>query len=264
MAHDDGPPPGPDAGGWSDPDREAWRRRHGRPGDGRGHDRPASGPLPHHIEVPDNLAELDHLVPAVRHELRWERRRRRLRHLVPRRFRPAWVLPATVLLLTCLVAGLMVALGPQGTRLPGSTPLARPGTPPGRVGGLLPDITVTGSARAFPLRTRRPTALALLPPNCRCEVLLQRLFIRVGQYRLPLDVAMPAGATSPTRRMVGRIGNGGVLGFTDPGGRIRDTFHASGVTLVLVDVRGVVTQVSRDLDADSLTSLDLARVRTTS
>lgn len=157
-----------------------------------------------------------------------------------------------------LVASLVMSLSPP--RGSDGAPLGKPTATPGRVGGLLPDITVAGRSHAIPLRTRRPVALALVPGDCHCAKLLDQLFHRVEQYQLPLDVALPSDVSSRTEQTVQDLGNGGTVTYTDPHGRLRDTYHASGVTVILVNSHGVVTQVRRDLDTGSLRTLDAARL----
>ncbi len=139
--------------------------------------------------IPDDLRELDDEVRAYRREQRRERLRRFL--LVHRWHRAGLSAPlfVLVLLLVGFVGSMMALIGPTASPPSSRGPLARGDqTPAGQQGGLLPavDVKVRGDVR--PARDLRPAVLAIVPPGCACETLLNEVFDQAQAYRLTMYV----------------------------------------------------------------------------
>jgi hypothetical protein len=133
------------------------------------------------LVVPDDARDLDREVLAYHRELRAARRSARMQRLLPgsRHYTPraAAIVAVTIALVLSVLAGLVAVLGPGlGRPDPPDTarPLASPTVAPGRVGGLLPALTLVSppeqaEATTEAIRSFRPGAIVLVPPQCRCE-----------------------------------------------------------------------------------------------
>ena len=157
--------------------------------------------------VPDDPRSLDGDRDTYLRELRAKRDADRrgsgvLRSLVSRStsgMRPGIGLTGPLLLVLLVVVGLVgSSLSVFGTSSPddrAQTPLATPGPdqPAGSVGGLLPDVMLTGQESVFPLRKARPAVLIMVPTSCPdCGDILRSLRLQSAGYSLPMLLVGPA------------------------------------------------------------------------
>ncbi|KWW98034.1 hypothetical protein C3Y87_17780 [Carbonactinospora thermoautotrophica] len=198
--------------------------------------------------IPDDLRELDDEVRAYRREQRRERLRRFL--LVHRWHRAGLSAPlfVLVLLLVGFVGSMMALIGPTASPPSSRGPLARGDqTPAGQQGGLLPavDVKVRGDVR--PARDLRPAVLAIVPPGCACETLLNEVFDQAQAYRLTMYVVGRSSQEPELTQLVHRVGNGTAGVVIDTEGVLTASTAARGITLVLVHSDGVIGSVLRDI-----------------
>ena len=212
-----------------------------------------------HVVVPDDLRELDAEVQAYRRELdaaRRHERRQRLRH----RFTPRWArggLPSpifTAVLLVIATTGLLLSVfAPVTQERQRTTPissLAHPKVPPGKVGGLLPDVQLQVTD-ANPINTRaiRPAVFILVPSGCQCVTQIRDI---VGQANevppAPYVVIVSTGTDTTSAKLAAAVddGRGDPTGVRDAKGVLAATYHASSTapTLLLVEGDGVLASGS--------------------
>lgn len=250
------------------PDPEG-RKNGGRPA--------ASGPgRPVPFTVPDDARELDGERDAWLREQRraglargWARAWRRI--LLSRRWEPHGLsgpLVGAVLLVVAAVGSLAVVFGPSPTARPASAPLATQDSgetqdsgdasadepPTGqaapRPGRLLPSVALRTSSGAVDVRTARPGVLALVPPDCACTAALEEVFRQSAEFRLRLWLVGGFESLADVRRLAAEVGNGTAVVAEDPLGRLRATYAARGLTLLLVHSDGVVDASIREATAD--------------
>jgi hypothetical protein len=208
-----------------------------------------------HVVVPDDIRELDAEVQAYRRELdaaRRHERRQRWRHRVT----PRWArggLPSpifTAVLLVIATTGLLLSVfAPVTQERQHSTPissLAHPKVPPGKVGGLLPDVQLLVDD-ANPINTRavRPAVFILVPAGCQCVTQIRSV---VGQANevppAPYVVIVSAGNDTTSAKLASAVddGRGDPTGVRDQNGVLARTYHASTTapTLLLVEGNGVL------------------------
>lgn len=190
-------------------------------------------------------AELGIVVPAPEPLRGFRGWRARLRHRTARHgLAPAssgWPPPAglarsllvgPVLAIVLLSVAALVALLPASARNTTgrqSAPvpaLAAPSQPEGSVGGLLPDLTLGGSAGPVPVRSLRPAVLLLVPERCDCPALVHEVMDQVEEFPGVSAAIVGSGSADLTRLAVARDGGNGRLPvLTDPAGTLFRTYH---------------------------------------
>lgn len=213
------------------------------------------------LAVPDDIADLTGDIEAWRAErsrARSDGRRAALSRWIPRRLQAygatAPLLIVSMLLLGGLSAGL-VLFGPRGHAVPAPTaaPLATTTVPVGRRGGLLPDVTVTGST-GVPVRVRdlqRPATIVLLPPGCAgCAPAVRHALAVSEPYGLPRYVV---GGTPAEVRDYESASPRPVQGLVDADAVLRRGLAdvEPGPALVLVASDGTISGTRTDLKPDS-------------
>ncbi|MGI8695242.1 MAG: hypothetical protein ACR2JQ_01085 [Mycobacteriales bacterium] len=96
----------------------------------------------------------------------------------------------------------------------GNAPLATPSASAGRVGGLLPDLSVRSAGGADePLRSLRPAAIVLVPASCACQEALTSVVAagnRAGVRTYAVGTALPPaidGGPATTARLAEPLGH---------------------------------------------------------
>ena len=198
-----------------------------------------SGLPPVDVEIPDDARELDRDVIAYRRELRARRRRARLhRALGPLRGHGA-ILP---LIASCvalsMLAGAMLSVF---TISPASAPVHPPDS--GSSGAapvssastvLLPSGTVLINGKRTPLRKLASAAVALVPPNCRCDTALQRLTTQASHARVGLYFVGTTSVMADVNRLAHADGRGTAVAVEDADNLLNSTYQPDGLTVVLV------------------------------
>lgn len=214
---------------------------------------PSAGDLPDLPVVPDDASSLERDVEALRRERRALARSRRVRRLLRGRSGAGLGGPvvAAALLVVALVATLPVLLRPALDADPRARPLAAPSVPPGRVGGLLPDVTLETPVGDLAARdVARPGVLELVPTRCGCDAAVREAVDQAREYtrniRLVTDGRV-AGAAQEADRLRVDVSRGLARSAQDPLGALATAFRARGVTLVLLRADGVVLDVLPDV-----------------
>jgi hypothetical protein len=237
----------------------------------QGHD--DYGLPPVDIEIPDDARELFRDVQAYHRELRALRRHERsIRWRAP--FRRSGV--AVPLLAGCLIAALVAVMisamftqnpnfiGASGGRP--SNPSARPGgtgqsarasssSPktsqssaqggPASLAGRLPGKTINVAGKQVPLSTLMSAALVIVPTNCDCKVAVEQLLDQAQTAGVIVYLVGPRGSkvadldrlVTPSRAQSTRVA-------TDYQNVLTSAFRTAGLTVLLVDYRGLVTVAS--------------------
>jgi hypothetical protein len=195
------------------------------------------------LRIPDDASALAAEATAIRLELARERRLHRWQWLLPvappRSAAPLWGLLALALAsIVCLVAAIL----PGGAPLRRPAPLATSAVPPGRHGGLLPDMQLwDGHGTPFPARDLRPGVVLLVGDDCDCEAVVAEYTAATAQARVRLLVV--GDTRSPLLPDAGVRGR--VVSATDPAHRLRYSLAPSdstGPRAVLVRADGVIVR----------------------
>jgi hypothetical protein len=175
--------------------------------------------------------------------------------------------------LIAVISGtLLTVLGPQSVPRPSATPAApRPSARAGQLGGPLPDAQITVDGQPAALSDQRPAVIILVPPNCRCDVVVSSLARqasarRIGAYLVagpaPAERGLqpgpgndtatprpPAGLT-PSARATAEAGELRALAkksaarvIADGAGTLVSTYRPNGLTAVFVHTDGAVRAV---------------------
>ncbi len=225
--------------------------------------------LPHvDVVVPDDARELDRDLIAYRREERQRRRRQRLRRLVRplTRYGVAAPIIALALLIAVVSGALLTTLGPRPIPSPTTSTqpsgALSPSSSPGVAGGPLPGGTVTYGGAVHQIDEELQGIVALIPQNCGCDETIKALAARALQYDLKWFLV---GAGSPDKAQLDRLTTAagpGAISAVDQQGVLSSTYHASGLTVLLVHTDHVVRQIMRDLKADGLpAAVDLDKLR---
>lgn len=201
-----------------------------------------------HPVVPDDLSSLAADIAAYHREVRAERRRQRLRHLLGHRRTLPLVIMALALVVAAIVGSLLTFMtrGAVDHPLPAAALAIDPSAAPGQVGGLLPTANLapagtTGVSVVSPQASAlRPAVLALVEPDCNCTQTLDRLGGAAWGVDLPLDlvVSAPNDSFAPAYEQDGH--GGPVNVFFDRVGSLASAIGAHGVTVVVVAPNGVI------------------------
>lgn len=230
---------------------------HGRPGaDGS----PADWDDWEHLVIPDDIHELEADIRAYRREQRAAARRAVI-HRVLFRTRFGVTLPVVLgaLVLAAIYSVVMLVVASPRAEAPRGIALARPTVAAGRVGGLLPAVTlldVDGTARS--VRTLRPAVLLLAPAHCRCAGMAKASASAAEHSRLSLTIV----GTNLPRRPAGVSSSLAAL-RSEPTGKLLAAYGAAhGPVTVLVRADGVVTQVLPRLPASGTLDDDVRALLT--
>lgn len=203
------------------------------------------------ISVPDDLSALDEDVSAYRKEIRDRRRRERLdRWTLSRFWRPYGITgPVVIAALVVIgsVGGLLLALLPNArTSESPIDPIASASKNVGKVGGLLPDDVVQVDGVTESVRALRPAVIALVPATCHCVSTVDHIASLAGEFGKPTYVV----SAQPSDPQMAALIHGQTSKRTavyDVGGKLRLTYHATGVTVIVVRDSGIVQTVLRDV-----------------
>ncbi|MHB2022485.1 MAG: hypothetical protein ACYCO3_04020 [Mycobacteriales bacterium] len=194
--------------------------------------------------VPDDLSELQAEVSSYRKELRRAKRQRRLARFgldLPLRRHLVAPMLALILLVAAVAGSLLVTLDPRAAQNPAQrAPLAKTATPPGQVGGLLPDVRALGATGAVDLRGMRPALIALIPPLCRCTAVLDHLAGQADEAGLGVVIVAPPNGTAQLNGLLAAMHVGAPVGVVDATGALWRAYHPAGVTAILLAPDGRV------------------------
>ena len=214
-------------------------------------DRDDFGLPPVDIEIPDDARELDRDVQAYRRELRALRRQGRLGRLHGPLTRDGLVLPLLAgCLAMVLISGVLLTLFSAGqSGAPQLSSSARPTqnasiSPPA---SQLPDATVTTAGGPVRLRSLFSTVLALVPPGCRCRAALRQLGQQATAAGVSLYLVGTGGDMAQVRRLAASAPQPGSQVADDAGNVLARTYHARGLTAVLVRADDSVEATVRDI-----------------
>jgi len=170
--------------------------------------------------------------------------------------RPGIGLTGPLLLVLLVVVGLIgSSLSVFGGNAPGDRqqpPLATPppDSPAGTVGGLLPDVMLTGQESVYPLRNARPAVLVMVPASCPdCGDILRSIRIQAAGYSLPMLLVGPPSQLQQLRGLDEEELGGSVAVATDDSDVLQGTYLPNGVTAILVRDDGIVAMVQRTITA---------------
>ena len=179
----------------------------------------------------------------------------------PRRSRPArsgqrLVITAAVLLVSLVVvavSGLLASLAlVPATQGPTPAPLAADVESVGKVGGLLPVVSLSeanplaDTSTPVAAQSLRPAVIALVPDDCAdCAALLRAVAGQASQYQIPLTLIGPTSQGEQLTTLAAELGTFRLDVLTDSSGDFRDTFGNAQPTLVLVREDGVIVDVVR-------------------
>jgi hypothetical protein len=138
--------------------------------------------------------------------------------------------------------------------------LATPAVPAGRVGGLVPQLSLAGPHGDVALRTLRPAALVVVPPECGCELSLERAFRQAAEYGVDLVLLGSPEQGDALPVLAAGTGNGTVLALTGDLDALSG-YAPKGLTMLLVRADGVVTSVVREVGPELHAELELAALR---
>jgi hypothetical protein len=145
---------------------------------------------------------------------------------------------------------LLTTLGPRPVPSTSAGPLTSPVAPsasPGVPGGPLPVGTVTYSGAVHQIDQELQGIIALVPQNCGCDETIRALAARALPYDLKWFLV---GAGSPDKGQLDRLATAagaGTITAVDQEGVLSRTFHASGLTVLLVHTDHIVRQIMPDL-----------------
>jgi hypothetical protein len=243
------------------------------------------------IEIPDDARELDRDVQAYHRELRALRRHQRSRRWRAPLQRSSVLMPLVAgCLLVAMLSGMVLTMFSANSYISGLTnqsqgagsadhgartnrgsaaphvsasgrtsrgPFARGSTPSGsglRAGAPLPDRTIKVAGKLVALRTLTSSALAIIPATCQCAVALRQLLAQAKQARVPVYLVSSRANIAAIATLARSAQPGASLLATDPGNVLAAAYHPVGLTVLLVDRRGVVTVASGLLPGLRLTS----------
>lgn len=210
---------------------------HGRP-DAEGSADWAAG---RDVVVPDDIRELEGDIRAYHRERRAASRRVLCRRVLFRtRFGVTLPVVLGALVLAAIYSIVMLVVTSPKAQPPRSMALARPSVPAGRLGGLLPDLSVRDRAgHAGRLRSLRPAVLLLTPTRCDCATAARSAASAAEHNQLKLTMV---GITVPNRP----AGVSASLADlrSEPSGDLLKAYHVGSTpTVVLVKADGVVKRV---------------------
>jgi hypothetical protein len=221
------------------------------------------------IEIPDDARELFRDVQAYHRELRAIRRQQRsLRWRAPfRRTGVAIPLLAGSLIVALLAvmvsamltvnpylsgskpgqqsngAGSNASAEPPASTAPASTAPASPNPGGGSVAARLPGKTINVAGKPLTLSKLTSTALAIVPANCGCVPAVRSLLAQAASAGITIYLVGPRGSSSALERLASTAGGPKASKVaTDDANVLTTAYQASGLTVLLVDSHGGVTE----------------------
>ena len=166
------------------------------------------------------------------------------------------VITAAVLLISLVVvtvSGLLASLAlVPAAQGPTPAPLADDIDSVGKVGGLLPVVSLTeanplaDTSTPVAAQSLRPAVIALVPDECAdCAALLRAVAGQASQYQIRLTLVGPTNQSEQLAGLASDLGAFRLDVLTDSSGGFRDTFGNASPTLVLVREDGVIVDVVR-------------------
>ena len=227
-------------------------------------DRDDFGLPPVDIEIPDDARELDRDVQAYQRELRALRRRERVSRLRGPLARDGMVLPllAGCLILALVTSTLLIMFAADQTGMPelpghAATKSAAPQQPTtsqpaaGMIGGPLPSGQLAIGGKAVPLQaitTAKAALLTLVPPDCKCVLLLRQIGTRAAQAHVAVYLVGTTAVIKQVSQLATRAGQSPARVAEDTRDVLGRTYGLSGLTAILVLPDGMVTSVVHALD----------------
>jgi hypothetical protein len=213
------------------------------------------------IVVPDDARELERDVVAYHREVRQRRRKERWRRMgIPLFLRYGIAAPfiASAVLIALISGVLMTVIAPRQTSrsLPSTAPVAPKGAA-GQIGGPLPNVSlsINGTHALIPEKIHTGI-IAIVPAHCGCDQLIKQLAGEATGEQVPVYLVSDQQSAKDVHDLYWKAAKGTASTVSDPSDVLATTYHASGLTAILVHRDGVVGKVLRDLK--SHTDLDLA------
>ncbi len=201
------------------------------------------------VVVPDDISSLTADIRALRRERRHARLRTRLRRALARPGLPSLSAIAAVVAGVAIAATLISVVGSAtSSKSPAAAPLAHPNAPVGQPRGLLPGVALQAAdGTSVDSRALRPSVLALIPLQCQCVPLLNRLADDAASQSLPLVVVAPTLHDAEAGALPGRLDQGTTRVLYDRSDALATGVAASGLTVVLLDRDGTIFSIIRAL-----------------
>ena len=215
---------------------------------------------PVNVVIPDDARDLDRDVLAYQRELRARRRRQRLLRLLQliRPFnRPGFGGPAAIvpLIAVCLALSLVggallsvTAVSPASAPGLRGTPAPSARSAPAPTLTSLPAGTVQLDGNAVPVRSLVSSVIALVPADCGCGQVLERVATQASTARIRLYF-VATGAEIPRLATLTQYGAGAAKQAADTRGTLSGWYHPAGLTVLLV-FSDATAVVRRNLGTD--------------
>lgn len=206
------------------------------------------------VEIPDDARELERDLQAYRREQRQYHRRERLQRLVRPlgRYGPIPLFVAGVVVAVAIAATMMTVFGPQPTDHASRSPLAtKPMAATGKVGGPLPSATLRLAAGKRRLKDLRPALLLVVPRHCRCDKAVDQLTDQARGVSISVYLIGSKRSAEQLNKLASTAGHGAAIAADDPKAVLASTYHASGLTAILVHTDGVLGGVLRGVKPKS-------------
>ncbi len=199
------------------------------------------------VIVPDDISSLTGDIRALRRERQRARLRARLHRALARPGLPSLTAIAGMLAVVAIAATLISVVGSAtSSKNPAALPLARSSVAVGDPRGLLPSVTLQAAdGTTVDSRALRPSVLALIPLQCQCVALLNRLADEAASQSLPLIVVAPTLHDAEAGALPGRLDQDTTRVLYDRSDALATGVHASGLTVVLLDRDGTIFSVMK-------------------
>lgn len=202
--------------------------------------------------APDDISELSRDVQAYHREQRSARRQQRYGRLALGPTSAPLTLTVAALALVAVVATLLTVMGPRPAGSPSAERLAITTVADGKVGGLLPAVSLLdANHQTVAARALRPAVLAVVPPGCGCSDDVHAAATSAGTQNIPLYAVVPAGQSVDGDSLT--LQSTAILSDTD--GALTKAIGPNGLTLVLVNRNGMIYRIYPS--ADSVDTRDL-------
>lgn len=224
------------------------------------------------IVVPDDARELARDVLAYRRELRQRRRRERWRRVARPFTRYGIAAPfiASAVLIALISGLLMTVVSPrQSSRTIQVPPTGMPTHRPGQKDGPLPVGDLTVDDKLTPVRelVDRAGVIMIVPQACGCDAAVTSLAQQAVNQRLQVWLVADGrgGADAADVRALARaVPRGGAIAAEDPDRLLSSTYHAQGLTAVLIRPDKIVRDIVRGVRIERDYSAELQPLQTPS
>jgi hypothetical protein len=138
--------------------------------------------------------------------------------------------------------------------VPSAAPLSTTAVqPPGEVGGLLPDVTLTAGSIQIMARKIRPAVLLLLPVDCPgCSKVVSSVLGQVNAHHLQLVLVGPPEQRDQLYSVDRSAALNQAAVALDPSGALVKAYAEDGPTAVAVAPDGTVTALQSGIDASTV------------